>query len=84
MSDEDSKPTVVVSTKSTGIAILLTVLFGPLGMLYSTIWGAIIMFIATLVIGLLTFGFGFIITWPICIIWAVIAVKSYNRDLLKG
>lgn len=61
-------PSVVMTTKSPGIAILLTVLFGPIGMFYSTILGAIVMTILSIIIGLVTFGFGLLLTWPICII----------------
>ncbi len=78
----EDKPTVVVSTKSPGIAILLTILFGPIGMFYSTIGGAIVMLLVSLVVGLVTFGFGLLITWPICILWAAIAASSYNRRIL--
>lgn len=84
MSDEEAKPVVVTPTKSVGIAILLTVLFGPIGMLYCTIWGAIIMFVVSLVIGIVTLGIGLIITWPICIIWAALATSSHNKKLLAG
>lgn len=78
--DSDST-TVVTTTKSMGISILLTALFGPLGMLYSTIAGAIIMLIISALVALLTFGWGVIFTWPICIIWAALATRSYNNKL---
>ncbi|MFH1749117.1 MAG: hypothetical protein ABIG44_18960 [Planctomycetota bacterium] len=81
----ESKPTVtvVVSTKSPGIAILLTILFGPIGMLYSTILGAIVMFLVSLVVGILTLGLGLLFTWPICILWAALAASGYNRKILS-
>jgi hypothetical protein len=75
---------VVTATKSLGIAILLTALFGPLGMFYSTIPGAITMLIVSLVIGLVTFGFGLFLTWPVCVIWGAMAAKAYNEKLLAG
>jgi len=78
----EGKPTVVVSTKSPGIAILLTILFGPIGMFYSTIGGAIVMLLVSLVVGVLTLGFGLLITWPICILWAALAASSYNKKVL--
>lgn len=84
MTNEQPKQVVVTPTKSMGVAILLTVLFGPLGMFYSTIWGAIIMIVVSAVVGLLTLGFGLIITWPICVIWAAVATSSYNKKLLSG
>ena len=75
---------VVVPTKSVGLAILLAVIFGPLGLLYSTVMGAIVMFIVNIVVALVTVGFGLILTWPICGVWAAVAVKSYNKKLLEG
>ena len=76
--------TVVVSTKSPGIAILLTILLGPIGMFYSTIWGAIVMLIVTGVVFLLTFGFGTVLTWPVCIVWAALAAASHNKRALRA
>ena len=73
--------------KSVGIAFILTFLFGPLGMFYSTVVGGIVMFIPEIVvflIGILTFGVGFLllfITRPICIIWAMIAASMHNNKL---
>jgi hypothetical protein len=79
-----SMTTVVTPTKSVGISIILTVLFGPLGMFYTTILGGVIMTIMTLVAFVVTLGFGAILTWPICVIWGAIAAKSYNKGLLSG
>ena len=84
MSDQTSKPVVVIPTKSVGISVLLTVLFGPLGMLYSTVGGAIVMILVNLVVGFLTAGLGLLLTWPICVVWGVMAVNAHNRRLLAG
>ena len=90
MASEQPQRIVVTSTKSMGIAILLTILFGPLGMLYSTVPGGLIMLAVNGVIFLLsiiTVGFGgllFFITWPVCVIWGAMAVKSYNEKLVAG
>jgi hypothetical protein len=43
MASEQPQRIVVTSTKSVGIAILLTILFGPLGMLYFIVPGGLIM-----------------------------------------
>ncbi|MGO8881153.1 MAG: hypothetical protein ACLPVO_08350 [Desulfomonilaceae bacterium] len=75
---------IVTPTKSVGISIILTVVFGPLGMFYSTISGAIIMLIISAVVGLVTFGYGLILTHPICVIWGALAANSYNKKLLEG
>ena len=77
-----NQPTIVISTKSPGIAIILTILFGPIGMFYSTIPGAIVMCLVSLVVGVLTFGLGFLLTWPICIVWGALAASAYNKKVL--
>lgn len=45
---------MALPTKSVGVAFLLTVLFGPLGMLYSTVGGALVMIGIDLVLAVLT------------------------------
>lgn len=81
--DQSQRPQMVIvkTSKSMGVTILLTILFGPLGMLYSTILGGVIMIIISLLVGIFTMGFGLIFTWPICIIWAAIATSNYNNNL---
>jgi hypothetical protein len=69
---------VVKTQKSVGVAVLLAFFFGPLGMLYSTVTGGIVMFILNLLALLVTAGLGLFITWPIGIIWAALAAKKIN------
>ena len=47
---------VIVQPKSIGIAIILTFIFGPLGMFYSTVTGAIVMMLISAVVGVMTLG----------------------------
>jgi len=68
----------VVQRKSVGVAILLTFLFGPLGMLYSTVSGALIMIAVSFILALVTAGISLFITWPICIVWGALAAESWN------
>jgi len=77
-----AQPIVVTPTKSVGIAIILTVLFGSLGMFYSTIWGAIIMTILSIIVGVMTLGLGLIVMWPASVIWGAVAASLYNKKLL--
>lgn len=85
MANEPGKQVVIVAApKNVGIAILLTVLFGPLGMFYSTIVGAIVMMVISLIIGVVTLGFGLLLTWPVCIIWGALAANAHNKKLLVG
>ena len=72
---------IVKSTKNVGLAAGLGFFFGPLGMCYATLKGALIMFLVNIVIGIFTLGFGVFLTWPICAIWAYVAAKKYNEQL---
>jgi hypothetical protein len=84
MSNETNKTVVVNAGKSVVASILLTFFFGPLGMFYSTVLGAVIMLVLYLVIGIVTLGFGLIILHPIAIIWGAVAVSSYNKKLVQS
>jgi hypothetical protein len=53
-------------------------------MLYSTVIGGVIMLVASVVLAVLTFGLGLLVTWPICIVWGAVAVGSYNKSLMAG
>lgn len=71
----------VGSQKSVAGAVLLALFFGPLGMIYSTVVGALIMFAISLFVAVATLGLGLIITVPICAIWAGIAANNHNKQL---
>jgi len=70
---------VISNQKSVLAAVLLTLFFGPLGMFYSTIIGGIVMLILSILVAIFTLGIGFLITWPVCIIWAVISTNKHNK-----
>ena len=86
MAQENQNVNVVVtkSTKSVGIAIALGLFFGPLGMLYSTILGAFLMFIIDIIVGIVTLGIGLFITIPLGAIWAGIAAHLHNKKIMSG
>ena len=66
--------------KSVGVALLLTFLFGPFGMFYSTVTGAVVMLIISISLAVCTFGISLFITWPICMAWAAFAAaESYKN-----
>ncbi|GEM_PF-2927328 len=86
---------VVGQTKSVGISLVLTFLFGAFGMLYSTVPGALIMLGASLAYGILT-GVLSVITlgavavvmvpaavlfWPVQMTWGAIAASRHNARL---
>lgn len=59
--------------QSVWVAFILTFFFGPFGMFYSTVPGAVVMLVVSLFFALFTFGLSLFITWPICIIWGMAA-----------
>ena len=73
---------VVVGTpKDPTASALLEFFFGPLGLLYSTAPGAAIMFGVSVVVGLLTFGLGLVLLWPVSAVVGYQAAKSTNQRL---
>ena len=59
--------------KSRLVAFLLAFFFGPLGMLYSTVPGAIVIFLVNLLLFVPSAFLIFLITWPLGCVWAVAA-----------
>lgn len=77
-------PALLVPGKSVGVALVLTFFFGPLGMLYSTVFGAMVMLIVLFVAGWLVFGPFWLLFWPLAwagsMVWgALAAAKSPPR-----
>jgi len=75
-------PIVLAAQKSVFAALVLTFFFGPLGMFYSTLVGALVMLPVTILISIFTLGFGAFLAWPICMIWAAVAASSHNNRIL--
>ena len=71
----------MAAAKSPLMATLLGLFFGPIGLIYVTIKGAIIMFLVNIVVGSLTLGFGLFLTWPICALWGYIAAQKHNERI---
>lgn len=71
--------------KSVGIALLLTFFFGPLGMLYSTVAGGLIMLGITVLLAVATLGLSLLL-WPVFLIvemvWAAVAASNANKAIM--
>ena len=85
MNQSVSHTTVIVGSqmgaqKSMGVALLLAAAFGPLGLLYASVTGGIVMLVVDLIVAIFTLGFGLIIMWPIPIIWAAIAINKEREQ----
>jgi len=72
---------IIGKAKSVGTAFLLSFLFGPLGLLYASIIGGIIMFILSIILFIALPVVGAILAWIGCIIWAVVAANQANAKL---
>lgn len=84
MNPQSQKHVVVLQIpKNAGVAAVLGLFLGPVGLLYAgRLLPAIIMFFVSGIIGLFTFGFGLAFIFPICAIWAYSAANSFNKELL--
>jgi phosphate transport system permease protein len=73
--------------KSILLAVIITVLFGPLGLFYGSVFGGVLMTILDLLIYLFALAFnsvlvikiGFLIIGLLSVVWAVIAVSNANK-----
>ncbi len=64
--------------KSVVVSLVLTFFFGPFGMLYSTLTGAIIMLVLYLALGIPTLGWALAGLHPIAMIWGAWAADKAN------
>ncbi|OGT58368.1 MAG: hypothetical protein A3F14_02185 [Gammaproteobacteria bacterium RIFCSPHIGHO2_12_FULL_43_28] len=70
--------------KSVAVALLFSVLLGPLGLLYASFWGGVAMIGLAMLVFSAKLLFTSSLFWISCSIWAVGAVESYNRRLAKS
>lgn len=81
---------ILTQSKSLGVGLLLTFLFGGLGVLYVSILGGIllgVLEVIAVVITVATFGIGIVLLIPIHIaafIWVIVGVKNHNNRLIAG
>jgi uncharacterized membrane protein YqaE (UPF0057 family) len=69
----------IAAQKSVGLAMVLALLFGPLGMIYSTGIGAAVMFVMNIIlIGAGAGGAGLLLSAIGCAMWAGVAAGSAN------
>ncbi|MGI4755993.1 MAG: hypothetical protein ACRYGF_04000 [Janthinobacterium lividum] len=69
----------MANRKSVLLSLVLTFFFGPFGMLYSTIPGALIMLVLYVALGIPTFGWAIAALHPIAMIWGAFAAHRANR-----
>lgn len=75
---------ITQAPKSMGLALILTFLFGPLGLLYANVRDGLIMICISIAVAFLTLGFGLIFVWIGSMVWAYMDVEKYNKALMSG
>ncbi len=83
MTDENERKTPFLPFKSLAGALLFSVFLGPVGLLYASSLGGIVM----IILGLLAFGLQiwrtFLLVWIGSCIWSVIAVNRFNNKIIQ-
>ena len=74
---------IIGKQKSVGVAFLLAFLFGPLGLLYASVVGGIVMFFAGIILFIVIPIIGGVIAWVGCVIWAVVAAGNANKNAIN-
>ena len=69
--------------KNLTTSLLFSVFLGPLGLLYASARGGIIMLVIGFVVISCRFPVPIIIMWLSCSIWSVLATNRYNTKLLQ-
>lgn len=68
--------------KSVVLALVLTFLFGPLGLFYVTVPGAVALILLAAIGVVPTLGFVLIFVWPASMAWAAIAASGKHKAFL--
>jgi len=73
--------------KSLIAAIILTLLFGPFGLLYASVTGGILMLIfLPILFVLVNVSTAFLVIlfyWPACMCWSVVSTVKYNNEIVE-
>ncbi len=70
--------------KNTTAALLFSIFFGPLGLLYSSIRGGVVMIVVAFIVLSSHYPVPIILMWVGCSIWSVTAINRYNLQLMKA
>jgi hypothetical protein len=83
MFDRSTIATYTLPFKSVAASLLFTVLFGPIGLLYASFWGGLLMVTLGVIMLCARFFFLLLLVWLISCMWGVKAVERYNKQLLQ-
>jgi hypothetical protein len=66
-------PPAPAQPRSRSTALTLALLFGPFGLMYTSIGAGLFMLFVLITLGLFTVGMGVIPVWLLCVAWAWLA-----------
>lgn len=69
--------------KSIAITLLFAVFLGPVGLLYASLTGGIIMIILGFIVVSVKYIVPIVLVWLISCIWSVAAANRYNNKILE-
>lgn len=69
--------------KSVAGALLLGLFFGPVGLLYATTWGGVVMLVLGIAIVPTKLPVPIAIIWLSCCVWGVVAANRFNQKLIQ-
>lgn len=83
MDNQNNVPYIIKPYKSSAVSILLTLFLGPIGLLYASFFGSIIMLILVLISIFIPKGGALLLSlsWLICFYWGVFSVNRYNKRI---
>lgn len=70
--------------KSVVLSLVLTFFFGPLGLFYASVWGALTLIVVAAVGVVPTLGFILIFVWPASMVWGAIESSKKHRTFVNG
>ncbi len=73
----------ILPYKSPAAALLLSAVLGPIGLLYATFWGGVIMIPLGLVVVSSRLPFPILFLWITCCVLSVRMVNNYNVSLMQ-
>lgn len=82
LGNQHKKDIAMTPYKSVAGALLFSVLLGPVGLLYASIWGGLFMISFTLFVIINQFYFIAFLCWLFCCILSVAAVESHNKKVV--
>jgi hypothetical protein len=82
VSDTTKKLYLEAHGKDYFTGIILAVVLGPLGLMYTNVWASIVLIFVTVAISAATMGYGVLLCWAIAIVAAGPLVSSHNKKVL--